>query len=658
MRKSVKHFVGKILGIHLLLLALLLAVVTLAARHLYQSARSQALEQAQARQTSLVSQTAHGVGGFYGSILEDLRLLKPDSDEESDLPSSTLPTAETHTYQNWMVRQGGQLLAQQLAGRAHLFIVDEQMHPHSVGEERPLKLPALIRNGKAVAPATKPSFEQEVINVFSGWLKSVKDADISRMASVHDPEKGEDKSVKLVSIPLISNQKYGSGSKAFTGPRRTGWLVAVISARPIEHNFLSDLGANGGSGAFVVDETMTIMAASVHDQVGKRLDKDADPLLVKMLAWARTPSSAAGGINQSIDRPFRVGDQQFDASMVSAYPVTVMGKQWFVIMASPLQEVDQVVRELSGRALFWAIFVAVSMTAILVSTAAQLILSRMRMERVRHKSLQNEMRQARQIQLAWLPQKTKATCSASMLDIASLNRPATHISGDFYNFFELPDGRTAVIIGDVTGHGTAAAFLMATAQLLVRNTLPQYCDPGRCLEDVNRQLTGQMFNGQFVTMQVLVIDSRTGEVAIATAGHPAPLIGDGESFHPLKIEPQLVAGVDPKTKYPTERFRLRPENSILLYTDGVVETENPAGQCLRLEGLRRALTGRVENAEALLQKAVSAVNTFRHGEDLRDDLTMVAVHLLPQPRPATVSMPLPAAPAKALPSGMGILPMS
>jgi len=97
MQPSVRHFVRKILGIHLLLLALLLAVVTMAARHVYQSARAQATEQAQARQnlmlkdaqdrqSLLASQTAKGVDGFYRSILSDLSLLKPDDEESSDLP--------------------------------------------------------------------------------------------------------------------------------------------------------------------------------------------------------------------------------------------------------------------------------------------------------------------------------------------------------------------------------------------------------------------------------------------------------------------------------------------------------------------------------------------------------------------------------------------
>lgn len=685
MQPSIRHFVRRILGIHLLLLVLLLAVVTMAARHVYQTARQQALEQTEARQTLLTTQTqarqtlqiaqaqarlsllaaqtAHGVDGFYRSILSDLTLLKPDEEELSDLPDIAQLPADPRPLQNMAVVRH---LVRQLQGRAVLFLVDERMISQPLGaEEHPIKamVQAMRGSRNGTAPTTAPvmpvTFEQEVTAKFSPWLKNQQKAAISGLELFN--EKGLVKGVKLVSIPFFVTLKPPAGSHNNPRTVRTGWLVAAVSAFPIEHNFLTVPSEQDVSGAFLVDESMTVMAAWRHELVGTQLNHSTDPAFLKAIAaFGRSDYSP-----QTLDHVFRIGDVDFDTAMMSASPVDVMGKRWFVLMTSPakdlttlpmkdlatssFKDVDGVMRELWGKALFWAIFVAVSMTAIFVSTAAQLIYSRMKMERVRHSALQNEMRQARQIQLAWLPQKTKTTCSASMLDIASLNRPATHISGDFYNFFELPDGRTAVIIGDVTGHGTAAAFLMATTQLLIRNTLPQSCDPGQCLEDVNHQLTNQVFNGQFVTMQILVIDSRTGEVAIATAGHPAPLVGDGESFQPLKIEPQLVAGVDSKTKYPTEHFHLRPGTSILLYTDGVVETEDPAGKCLRLDGLRRALSGRIDNAETLLQRAVSAVNTFRRGQELRDDLTLVAVHLLPQSRPTPHAMAAPP-PVKALPA--------
>ncbi|HWE04123.1 MAG TPA: PP2C family protein-serine/threonine phosphatase [Tepidisphaeraceae bacterium] len=640
MDKSVKHFVRRILAINLLLLALLLAVVIAAARHVYNSARIQALDQARVRQTLLAEQTAHGAGGFYDSILSDLNLLKSDDEEVTDLPDLPEPSPEARPLPTFaLVRQAlGALLVRQLEGRARLFMVDERMQPRMLGiDDKPLKLQAAsARNSTAAtAPATAiNTFEQHLAALYGDWLKGLKEPAISALALVDERE------IKLIALPLITGVKFGAGARATMIQRRVGWLVAAVSARPVERNYLVGLGLHGVSGAFLVDENMRIMASSRHELVGTRLGEGGDPQLNQALADFAPENYSATKV---LSQPFHVGALRFEPSMVSACPVKVLGNRWIVVMTSPLKDVDAVVTDLAGKALFWAIFVAVSMTAILVTTAAQLILSRMKMERLRHQSLQNEMRQARKIQLAWLPEKTKTTCGAALLDIATLNRPANHISGDFYNFFELPDGRTAVLIGDVTGHGMSAAFLMATTQLLLRNTLPQFCDPGRCLEDVNRQLTNQVFNGQFVTMQILVIDSQTGEVAISTAGHPNPMVSDGDSFKLVDLEPQLVAGVDSTTPYHTERFHLRPGSSLLLYTDGVIEAENSTGDRLRTEGLRKALNGQVKSAEDLLQNAVSAVNTFRRGEILRDDLTLVAIHLFAKAKASPQHGALPAA---------------
>ena len=658
MDRGIKHFVRNILGIHLLLLALLLTVVTLAARHVYESARAQALNQARERQTLLATQTARGVSGFYDSILSDLSLMKKPDEDDTDLPDVPQPSTDLRPLTNLgVLRQGSVLLVHQLQGRAHLFFVDDLLHPHALGvDDRPRLADRLmdrppdraersspnrppVQAASTTAANSSPQFESEIVAHFSPWLKKLKESDISPMALIDWA--GSRSAVKLIAVPVVGSIRQQKDGKPFFLPRRTGWLVAAITARPIERSLLEDPVQKGDlSGAFVVDEFKAVIAGSNHELVGTQLDHATAPELSPMLSKFE---HADDGATAEIRTFFNIGAQRFEPALLSAHPIEVMGKRWFLLVASPLKDVDEVVRQLSSRALFWAIFVAVSMTAILVSTATQLILSRLRMERVKHEMLQSEMRQARQIQLNWLPTKTKTLCNAALLDIASLNRPATHISGDFYNFFELPDGRTAVVIGDVTGHGTAAAFLMATTQLLVRNLLPQSMDPGRCLREVNHQLASQVFNGQFVTMQVLVIEPRTGEVMIATAGHPAPLLCDGERCAPVKIEPQLVAGVDPKMDYPTERMRLHPGEALLLYTDGVVETEDAEGKTLRLDGLRKGLIGKIDSAESLLQKAVSTVNTFRRGVDLRDDLTMVALYLLPQPRVA--ALPQPVAPA-------------
>jgi sigma-B regulation protein RsbU (phosphoserine phosphatase) len=255
--------------------------------------------------------------------------------------------------------------------------------------------------------------------------------------------------------------------------------------------------------------------------------------------------------------------------------------------------------------------------------------------------LTRELDQARLIQLAWLPQKPLARWE---IDVAAVNRPANHISGDFYNWFDLPDGRTAVVIGDVTGHGMSAAFLMATAQLLVRNTLPVVRDPGRCLEEVNRQLCVQVFNGQFVTMQILVFDPEARTAEIATAGHPAPLLcGPGGCFEPVALEPQLVLGVEPDAVIPTETFRLPPDATLLLYTDGVTDLESADGRRLYLTGLREQVGGGGGSASDLVDGLMTTLDQYRGARDIGDDLTVVVVRF--QSQPAAEASAEPAIPA-------------
>jgi sigma-B regulation protein RsbU (phosphoserine phosphatase) len=249
---------------------------------------------------------------------------------------------------------------------------------------------------------------------------------------------------------------------------------------------------------------------------------------------------------------------------------------------------------------------------------------------VQRELLSRELEQAREIQLLWLPERQGSEFG---LDIAAVNRPASHVSGDFYNWFELPDGRACVVIGDVTGHGLPAAFLMATTQLLVRVIISRISDPGQCLREANRLLCTHVFSGQFVTLLVMVIDAETGVVELATAGHPPPFVGSGEAFAPLPIESQLVLAVDQDVPYVTQRFELKRGTSMLLFTDGVTDVQSPTGERLGTEGVEKSLFGTFTKAQTLLDTALDAVESFRAGREAADDLTLVAVQLPAPPAP-------------------------
>ena len=198
-----------------------------------------------------------------------------------------------------------------------------------------------------------------------------------------------------------------------------------------------------------------------------------------------------------------------------------------------------------------------------------------------------------------------------------------------------------MIIGDVTGHGMSAAFLMATTQLLVRTSMPRLCDPGFCLEEVNRQLCTQMFNGQFVTMLIMVIDIEDRAIDIASAGHPAPLVCQQGTVTRFDVDPQLVLGVESTTEYRTQRFNFESGASLLLYTDGVSDVIAPSGERFTDARIKSSIETKSKSPQEMLDTLLRSIESFRTGRDLSDDLTLVAIHF-PQtavPHERTISSP-------------------
>ena len=300
-------------------------------------------------------------------------------------------------------------------------------------------------------------------------------------------------------------------------------LVATVPVVAMEKQLLDRLGRGETVAMLLVDDAGVVMAGKEASWVGRDLNSLGGPLAGQTMHELRLVNYRDTRV---MAEPFKVGDDVLPPSMFATEPVEVAGRTWFLLIASHLEEVDAAVTGLVRNGLPWVIFVVLAMTGLLASTSVQLIRNRVRLERERTRALEADIANARQIQLAWLPE---GGAVHDGVDVAAVNLPAAHVSGDFYNWFALPDGRAAVVIGDVTGHGMSAAFLMATVQLMVRNTLPIVGDPGRCLEEVNNQLCVQMFHGQFVTIQVLVIDPANNRLELANAGHPPPLTCDGDA---------------------------------------------------------------------------------------------------------------------------------
>jgi serine phosphatase RsbU (regulator of sigma subunit) len=198
------------------------------------------------------------------------------------------------------------------------------------------------------------------------------------------------------------------------------------------------------------------------------------------------------------------------------------------------------------------------------------------------------------------------------------------LGGDLYDYLVLEDGRLAVALGDVTGHGVDAAADMAMAKFVFRSLVRDQPDPGALLARVNDVICREVAPGKFVTMLSLTYDPATGELACASAGHPAPRIIDaGGEVSPLAVA-GLALGVDPGQRYAVARRRLEPGSVAVLFTDGVIEARRDGDlygeQRLDLFLARRGELPAVDLARAIVE------DCRRHsGGELADDCAVVVL---------------------------------
>jgi hypothetical protein len=580
-----RRFVWKMLLVHLVLLVGLVVMLAIATRLVYNSFRQEAIRAVQGRQHLLAIQTTRGIENYYESIQNVLDLLSRWN-ENSPGRAAAAAAIGPPAARIWTLAP---LMWNQLEGRAsHLFALN----------------PANMDVLKSFSTENAPKGSAERIARGNGrWLGQVHGPAVSRLVKIDEHR------ATLVAVPVGGSPKL--------------LLVAVVPVERIDAQFLDRLSSGHQPlSAMLLDDGGGILAFSQPQLFAAHPPGDLDD--PHLAAQARQFLELGRSGRQSFNTPLPNEAIALLPTITTAFPVHVGGHNWWLVISSSLSYVDEVIDHLFGQIIWWSVFVILSMTALLVSSFITVLRGRFRLERLRHEMLTQEIEQARDIQLAWLPARSQ---TLGRVDVAAINHPASHISGDFYNWFELDDGRLAICVGDVTGHGMAAAFLMATTQLMARTTMMRLKDPGRAMQEINRQLCTQVFRGQFVTMLILVLDLENNRMEAATAGHYPPLLSDGGPFEPMGICPQLILGVQPGLKYPTEYFDLPNEATMLLYTDGVLDAQAPDGRRFDQEKIQAALAGPFDSAEGMIEGVVTALKQFCNGRPPADDLTLVAIHL-------------------------------
>ncbi len=237
--------------------------------------------------------------------------------------------------------------------------------------------------------------------------------------------------------------------------------------------------------------------------------------------------------------------------------------------------------------------------------------------------LEQELRVARLIQQTLLPKELPAL---NGWQVAAYYQPARAVGGDFYDFVDLPDGRLAVVIGDVTDKGVPAALVMATTRSILRSAAQRWTSPGAILEHANEMLCPDIPPNMFVTCLYAILDANTGRLQFANAGHDLPYRKSGQGIEELRAT-GMPLGLMPGMKYDEREVQLDPDDTVLFYTDGLVEAHNPQREMFGFPRLRALLhAARPVGSDGLIDVLLDQLRAFTGPAwEQEDDATLVVL---------------------------------
>jgi sigma-B regulation protein RsbU (phosphoserine phosphatase) len=201
------------------------------------------------------------------------------------------------------------------------------------------------------------------------------------------------------------------------------------------------------------------------------------------------------------------------------------------------------------------------------------------------REIEREVDIAAQIQQKLLPASLPELATASL---AVFNQPAKGVSGDYYDVFRLEQDKLGMAICDVAGKGIPAALVMVMIRSILHLIVSPARDAAATLNWINRGITGRIDLDHFATVAYLIYDQKLREIQYSNAAHLPLLVYKHKSGTSFKVDTAgLPIGVERDTHYEQKRFPVEKGDLVMLYTDGILEAMNPAGQQYGLGGLKR-----------------------------------------------------------------------
>lgn len=262
------------------------------------------------------------------------------------------------------------------------------------------------------------------------------------------------------------------------------------------------------------------------------------------------------------------------------------------------------------------------LTAVAVPAALAYEGARLLQSYVEKQKQDNEMAIASNVQLALLPESMPEVDGYSFF---AMYESAQAVGGDYYDVVPLPNGKIAVAFGDVAGKGVPASLIMSRLSTVVRSVTEFLDDAGQAIEKINGHMCARAVEGRFVTFVLIIIDPVKHTMSFVNAGHMSPIIRKPDGT--LEEFPDEICGVPLGVvdgyPYDVVMRDIHPGETFVIYTDGVSEAMNAAGDLYGIETLRNLVQKESGDTQQLGTKIRADVRRHAGGIPQNDDITLM-----------------------------------
>lgn len=245
-------------------------------------------------------------------------------------------------------------------------------------------------------------------------------------------------------------------------------------------------------------------------------------------------------------------------------------------------------------------------------------------------SMAKELSIAHDIQMGMLPHNFPSPPEYKDVDLFAYLQPAKEVGGDLYGF-TINDGKLHFIIGDVSGKGVPASLVMAITISMFHAVLQSAATPTDVVDHINNAIAPNNERNMFVTLIAGELDLANGHLRFCNAGHDPMLLLHSESLEEIEMASNLPVGLIENFPYQMNEADMKPGDKLLLYTDGVVEAENPDKQLYAIDRLVAAVEKNLQlSSQGIIEMITDDVRTYANGADQSDDITIMSIHYKPE----------------------------